>query len=143
MSAQRVFVVRPGDVVEKLPLVMKYIEKMAKWTDGRRLTADIVHRLLTMDSILWITLAEDGRPNGAVITRVEQYPQVRMLLITHAAGEKGQMAGLEDELYAAYDEFAKFNHCAGVEFVGRPGWKKYVEPRGYKLKSVMYEKRFA
>jgi hypothetical protein len=140
---QRVFVVRPGDVVERIPDVMPFLEKMGKWTGGRRTVDDIVRRILMQECTLWLTLAEDGHVNGALVTKVEPYEQIKLLHILHAAGEKGQMVGLEDELYAAYDAFAKFNHCVGVEFVGRPGWKKYVEPRGYKLKSVVYEKRFA
>jgi hypothetical protein len=143
MSAQRVFVVRPGEVVEMLPSVMPFLEKMCKWTAGRRSIDDIVRRVLMHECNLWITKAEDGHINGAIITKVEPYEQAKMLHILHAAGEKGQMAGLEDELYTAYDAFAKFNHCSGIEFIGRPGWKKYVEARGYKLKAVMYEKRFA
>jgi len=139
---QRVFVVRPGDVVAMLPSVMPYLEKMKRWAGGRRTVDDIVKRILNLECNLWVTLGLDGKANGAIITKVEEYPEMRLLHILHAAGEAGQMAGLEDELYAAYDAFAKFNHCSGVEFIGRPGWKKYVEPRGYKLKSVSYEKRF-
>jgi hypothetical protein len=139
---QRVYIVRPGDVVTMLPTVMPYLEKMGKWTGGRRTVDDIVRRVLNLECNLWVTLGKDGLANGALVTKVEEYPLMKMLHILHCAGEKGQMEGLEDELYEAYDSFAKFNHCIGVEFIGRPGWKKYVEPRGYKLKSVSYEKRF-
>ena len=142
MTMQRVFIVRPGDIVTMLPAVLPYLEKMGKWTGGRRTVDDLVRRILNMECNLWVTLAADGETNGAIITKVEEYPQIRMLHILHAAGEKNHMSELEDELYAAYDAFAKFNHCLGVEFTGRPGWKKYVESRGYKLKSVSYEKLF-
>jgi len=142
MNSQRVFVVRPGDVSDMIPMVMPWLLKMARWTRGRRTVDDIVRRVLNMESVLWITLAEDGKPSGAMVTKVEAYPQMKMLQVLHMASDTGQMDEIADELYEALDAFAKFNHCAGVEFVGRPGWQKYVEPRGYTTKSVMYQRFF-
>jgi hypothetical protein len=142
MSMQRVFVVSSGDVVSMLPTIMPWLHKMAHWTNGRRSVDDIVQRVLNMESVLWITLTEDGKPSGALITKIEAYPRMRMLHVLHCAGEKGQMDGVADEMYAALDAFAKFNHCVGVEFIGRPGWQKHVEPRGYTVKSISYQKFF-
>lgn len=140
---QRIFIVRQGDLKDHLPAIEPWLVRMAKDTQGRRTPEDIIQRMLRGECQLWVTLDADGKPNGAVITSIEQYPQMRMLNILHAAGEKNRWKDIEDDLYAAYDEFAKANGCVGVEFGGRPGWKKYAEPRGFKLKSVMYEKRFA
>jgi hypothetical protein len=142
MSMQRIFIVRHGDIVEKIPVVMPWLVKMVEWTEGRRTADDIVRRLLNMECVLWITLDESGKPNGALVTQVEEYPRMRMLHVLHCAGETGQMDGVADQMYEALDQFAKFNRCVGVELIGRPGWKKHVEPRGYKLKAVTFEKRF-
>jgi hypothetical protein len=40
------------------------------------------------------------------------------------------------------DRFAKDAGCAGVEFVGRPGWRKQANKYGYSIQSVMYQKLF-
>jgi len=140
---QRIFVIRPGVVADVLPTVYPYLEEMANRTNGRFTVDDIAKRAMEPGCNLWITLDVKGEPNGAIITKVEQYPRVRMLNMLYMAGETGLMADFDSEFNTAVEEFAKFNHCAGVEFGGRSGWKKYVEPYGFKLQSVAYEKRFA
>lgn len=139
---QRVFIVSHGDVVTVVPTILPWLQKMAAWTRGRRTVDDIVTRVLNLDGNLWITLGADGEPNGALITRIEAYPRMRMLHVLHCAGERGHMDEVADEVYPALDAFAKFNHCAGVEFIGRPGWEKHVKERGFEVRSVTYQKFF-
>lgn len=142
MSFDHVFIVRHGDIVSMVPIVLPWLEKMATWTRGRRSMDDIVTRLLNMECNLWVTLNAQKKANGALVTKVEAYPRMRMLHVLHCAGETGHMEAVADEVYTALDEFAKFSHCAGVEFIGRPGWEKYVKDRGYAVKSVTYQKFF-
>jgi hypothetical protein len=142
MSNQRVFIVKPGDVVGMIPSVLGWLQKMATWTRGRRTVDDIVTRILNMECVLWVTLGADYRPNGALITKVEKYPRMCMLHVLHCAGDKGHMEEVADEVYAALDAFAKFNHCSGVEFIGRPGWERHVKERGFEVRSVTYQKFF-
>jgi hypothetical protein len=139
---RRIFIVSQGDVVSVLPTVMPWLHKMAHWTNGRRTVDDIVRRILNMECVLWITMDASSTPNGALVTSVETYPRMKMLHILHCAGEKNQMVGVADEMYEALDAFAKFNHCAGIEFIGRPGWEKHVKSRGYDVKSVSFQKFF-
>lgn len=140
---QRVYIVRHGDVMRMLPTVKPWLSKMAKWTEGRRNEEDILRRLLVNEANLWVTCNESGEPNGALVSVIEVYPRMRLLHVLHCAGEKGQMNGVADQVYEALEQFAHYNHCSGIEFIGRPGWKKHVEPRGYKFKAVIYERRFS
>ena len=140
---QRIYIVGQDHVMDMYPTVEPWLRKMAKWTDGRRNEEDIVKRLLTGQANLWITLDALGKPNGALVSTIEVYPRMRMLHVLHCAGEKNQMDGVADQMYDALDKFAQYNHCSGIEFVGRLGWKKHVEPRGYKSKAVIYERRFS
>ena len=142
MIQQRVFVVSPNEVSARIPDVEPWLEKMAFWTRGRRRVEDIVLKLLKQETNLWITLSDAGLPNGALVTKIEQYPRLRMLHVLHCAGEKGHMEEVADTMYAALDAFAMFNHCAGVEFIGRPGWERHVKARGFSARSVMYQKFF-
>lgn len=139
---QRVFIVSHGDIVTVVPTILPWLQKMAAWTRGRRTVDDIVTRLLNLDGNLWITLNAEGNPSGALITRIEVYPRMRMLHVLHCAGARGHMEEVADEVYPALDAFAKFNHCAGVEFIGRPGWEKHVKERGFEVRSVTYQKFF-
>lgn len=139
---QRVYIVSHGDVVRMVPILLPWLQKMALWTRGRRTVDDIIKRVLMLESNLWVTLNEEGQPNGALITKIEAYPRLNMLHVLHCAGERGHMDDVADEVYGALDSFAKFNHCGGVEFIGRPGWEKHVKGRGYEVKSVTYQKFF-
>lgn len=141
MSA-RVYIVGHGDVVSVIPALLPWLQKMAAWTRGRRTVDDIVTRVLKLESNLWVTLDEHGAPTGALVTKIEAYPRMRMLQVLHCAGKPGHMEEVADEVYGALDAFAKFNHCAGVEFIGRPGWEPHVKKRGFEVRSVTYQKFF-
>lgn len=140
--SQHVYIVGHGDVVAIVPTILPWLQKMAAWTRGRRTVDDIVTRVLNLESNLWVTLGEELRPTGALVTKIEAYPRMRMLQVLHCAGEPGHMEAVADEVYEALDKFAKFNHCAGVEFIGRPGWEPHVRKRGYEVRSVTYQKFF-
>lgn len=139
---QHLFIVGKGDVVGLIPTLLPWLQKMASWTRGRRTVDDIVKRILTDEALLWVTLGADGRPNGALVTKIELYPQMRMLHVLHCAGERGHMEQVADEVYGSLDRFARLNECAGVEFIGRPGWEPHVTKRGYEVRSVTYQKFF-
>jgi len=138
----RVFIARQGEVMKYVPALMPWLEKMALWTRGRRTTDDILYRVLHGECNLWVTLAQDGHFNGALVTKVERYPRMQMLHVLHCAGEKGHMEEIADAVYDALDKFAVFNHCSGIEFIGRPGWEKHVKDRGYEVRSVTFQKFF-
>lgn len=139
---QRVYIVSVDDIIPMLPTLGPWLTKMAKWTRGRRTVEDIIARVMRQESVLWVTLGATGRLSGALITAVEQYPRMRMLQVLHCAGERGHMEEVADEVYNAIDAFAMFNKCAGVEFIGRPGWEPHVAKRGYEVRSVTFQKFF-
>jgi hypothetical protein len=49
---------------------------------------------------------------------------------------------ISDRMHATAEQFAKAAGCAGVEFVGRPGWRKTANEYGYAVQSVTYQKFF-
>jgi hypothetical protein len=40
------------------------------------------------------------------------------------------------------EDYAVRAGCKGIEFVGRPGWKKHAEKYGYTAQSVTYQRFF-
>lgn len=139
---RRVYIARTEDVPDLVPALLPWLQKMALWTRGRRSVEDIIKRVLMLETNLWVTLDANGAPNGALVTKVEIYPRMRMLHVLHCAGDRGHMEEVADEVYGSLDAFAKFTHCGGVEFIGRPGWEKHVKDRGYEVKSVTYQRFF-
>ena len=139
---QRIFIIRPGNVVERLPAVMPWLLKAVEWTGGRRTLDGIVRAILNDENQLWIGTDLEGVVKGAIVTKIEQHENFRMLHLLYGACEDNRLAEAEDELYKAYEAFARHNQCAGIETTGRPGWKKILGRHGYTIKSCVYEKRF-
>ena len=52
------------------------------------------------------------------------------------------MQYVDEEMFDLLDRFAKDAGCSGIEFVGRPGWRKQAGKYGFEVQSVMYQKFF-
>lgn len=104
---------------------------------------DILRFVVNGTMQLWVVFQPaEGKIFGHVITEVKQYPQCKMLVVQYCAGEKNHMEHCEVTMYELLDKFAKDNGCAGIEFIGRPGWGKHVKKYGYEIQSVSYQKFF-
>jgi hypothetical protein len=54
----------------------------------------------------------------------------------------GSLKEAEELMQDIAARFAKDAGCAGIEFVGRPGWRATANKYGYEVQSVMYQKFF-
>lgn len=124
-----------------LPQVLPYLDVSEGWTRGRSNVDDILKFLFTGQMQLWVAM-DKSKIYGHIITEIKQYPQCKMLTIQYCAGESQHMQFVEDKAYDILERFAKANDCAGLELIGRPGWKKHVTKRGFDVQSVMYQKFF-
>ena len=130
-----------GQVAGVVPALLPYLIKSQEWTKGRAVVDDILRFILNGQMQLWIA-HEEGKVYGHVITEIKDYPRFKMLTVQYCAGEEDHMQYAEDEMFSLLDRFAKDAGCAGVEFVGRPGWRKQANKYGYSIQSVMYQKFF-
>ena len=136
-----VSLVYPGQVSYVLPALLTYLQKSETWTGGKAKVDDILRFILNGQMYLFV--AHEGNTiYGHVIVEVKQYPQCNMLVVQHCAGEDNHMVPVEDTMFEVLDKFAKDAKCAGIEFVGRPGWRKTANKYGYELRSVTYQKMF-
>ncbi len=130
-----------SQLMSAVTALMPYLEESANWTRGRARVEDIVRFLLNGQMHMW-AVHKDGVVYGHVIGEVKPYPQCKMLTVQYCAGEPNHMHLVEDEMYKVLEEAAKSAGCAGIEFVGRPGWRKSAQSHGYEVQSVMYQKFF-
>lgn len=130
-----------GNVAAMIPPLMPYLIESADRSRGRATVDDILHFILSGQMQLWVAY-EDTTIYGHVITEIKTYPRCKMLVCQYCAGEPQHMQYVEDKMYAILDDVAKRAGCAGVEFVGRPGWKKSAEKHGFEVQSVTYQKFF-
>jgi hypothetical protein len=132
-----------GHISEVIPGVLSYLKESESWTRGRAKVDDILRFLVTGTMQLWVVFdVEEGRLYGHIITEVKHYPQCKMLTIQYCAMEPNHMMHVEDRMQELAEQFAKENGCAGIEFVGRPGWGKHIKKYGYDVQSVMYQRFF-
>ncbi len=130
-----------GHIAGLVPALLPYLDKSVKWSAGRVCADDLLRLALTDILQLWV-VHEEQDIHGFFGIEVKQYPQIRMLTVQYCAMETGTMAQVEDEMMRIAEDIAQKAGCAGVEFIGRPGWKKVVEDRGYAVQSTMYQKFF-
>jgi hypothetical protein len=133
--------VPPGMVSSVIPALLPYLRKSEEWTRGRATVDDILRFVLNGQMQLWIG-HEENTIYGHVVTEIKDYPQCKMLVVQYCAGEPNHMQYVDDEIFDLLDRFAKDAGCAGIEFVGRPGWRKQAEKYGFEVRSVMYQKFF-
>lgn len=137
----RASLVPPGMVSSVIPALLPYLAESEKWTRGRAKVDDILRFILNGQMQLWIG-HEENTIYGHVVTEIKDYPQCKMLVVQYCAGEPNHMQYVDDEIFDLLDRFAKDAGCAGVEFVGRPGWRKQADKYGFEVRSVMYQKFF-
>ena len=136
-----VTLVGPGQVSLVLPAILPFLSESAKASRGRATVDDILRHVLNGRMQLW-AVHQHGHVCGHVITEVTQYPQCRMLTVQYTAMQPGTLASVEDLLQHTAHKYAQAAGCAGIEFIGRPGWAKTAKKHGYVVRSVMYQKFF-
>lgn len=131
-----------SQLMSVVPALMPHLEESAKWTRGRAIVEDIVRFLLNGHMHLWAVHDGSGHVFGHVIAEVKQYPQCKMLTVQYCAGKAHNMQFVEDKMFETLEDAARRAGCAGVEFIGRPGWRKTAQSHGFEVQSVMYQKFF-
>jgi len=132
-----------GRIAETIPAIFPYLMESAERSRGRATVDDILRFLFSGEMALWVVFDEETQEaHGHFVTEIKQYPQCKMLVIQYAAMTPNYMAEIEDLMQRYAEEYARQVGCRGIEFVGRPGWKKHAERYGYKAQSVMYQRFF-
>lgn len=137
----RMSLIPPGTVAGLIPSLLPYLVKSQEWTRGRATVDDILRFVLDGRMQLWVG-HDDSAIYGHVITEIKDYPRCKMLVLQYCAGEPNHMQYVEDEMYDLLDRFARDAGCSGIEFIGRPGWRKSAGSHGYEVQSVTYQKFF-
>ena len=130
-----------GQLAGVIPEVLPFINESVAWARGRVVADDLLRFVLNGAMQLW-AVHDNGSAHGHVITEIKQYPQCRMLTIQYCAMTPGTLELVEDEMQDVAARFAEDAGCAGIEFVGRPGWRDTAKKYGYSVQSVMYQKFF-
>lgn len=132
-----------GGLTKVLGGLNTYLTKAAEITSGRSCVDDIACQFYLGRYNLWVTFNEDsGAIFGFFATEIKHYPQRRLLCIQHCVIDAGQMEPLEGLMQDIAERFAKDNGCSGIEFVGRPGWRKYAKEQGFAAQTTVFSRFF-
>ena len=132
-----------GEITRFLPALQSHLLKSEFWTKGRASVDDIVKFIFLQQMQLWVVHeTEQQVVLGYVITEIKQYPKAKHLVMQYSAGDTGVLEAAGDKVFEVLENFAKAEGCAGVEFFGRPGWRRHARKHGCTVETVVYEKIF-
>jgi len=119
-----------------------FLEVAAQRSRGRVAPDDILRMFFTGQYQLWVVLNERHIVMGFYASTINVHPQKKMLCFQHCVLAPHVMKVVEADMEIKGMQFAKDNGCAGIEFMGRLGWRRYANTHGYDKQSVLYQKFF-
>ncbi len=87
---------------------------------------DIVDGVMSGHMQLW------SGERGCAVTEILVYPNKKILHVFLAGGENGHGIKQITDMHDDAVEWGKAQGCKGMSITGRAGWKKVLEPRGWK-----------
>ncbi len=121
--------------IEVEPLLRKAVDLV----DNKLGTEDIWIELNRGAFTLWLYIEED-RIVMAFVAHIVQHPKCRTLCVPYLGSVSHTIDSWLEQGLATLEEYGRMNDCKEIELPGRFGWKKFVEPFGYKPKTVLYYK---
>ena len=123
-----------GRFGNKLPHIVGNLIKLAELTNGRQTVDDILLEIINGSVQLWVA------DNVIFTTRIVDYPQKRMLSVQLCTGYA--MESWLKPVLNALEDYAKKMNCAGIEGLGREGWRKILESENFIVSQIVLEKLF-
>ncbi len=119
------------------PLLEPAVKRSPDYGAGDRAEPDacpepaewVLARLLARDAQLW-AIHEKSGPIAAVVTMVQQREDGRHCLLWLIGGSRAR--DWADDFLARVETWARTLGCVALWGVGRVGWKRIVEPRGFR-----------
>lgn len=110
--------------------VSRMLKLATDQSQGRYGLNDLKEKLMSGEFQLWIIFTPDYEILAAITSTFTQYPRCKALHGQFLGGER--MDEWRDEFCRVFDNWAIDNACEFIEFSGRPGWSKALEPNGYR-----------
>ena len=111
--------------------VSEYIERAlehADWVSLESIQSDIENHTRQ----LWV-IKDNGRYIAAVVTRIHEYPEIKIGEISLAGGE---FHTRWDHFVDVIGEWFKGHGCAEMSIIGRAGWERLYRKRGFKVHAI-------
>ena len=116
--------------VNELERCRPWIEAALEYSGGTHIFEDIAEGIIEGRMQLWPS------PRGCIVTEIVVYPRKKVLNLFLAGGELDQIVDMNDDITAWGIE----NGCTAGTMSGRIGWKKVLEPLGWKQMYTTFQK---
>lgn len=124
---------------ENLKLAVKdvggYLEAALAYTDGKYNLQDTLEMILKGMQVLWVVYNEEKeKAIGALVTEILAYPRSKALCIFLLGGENFE------QIVTAFPELKEYAvgvGCKTIEFYGRDGWEKTLNPIGFEKTHIV------
>jgi hypothetical protein len=128
--------IQPAEINAVWEDVRALIEDACTTTRGKFDAEDIRAGLLTGEDQLWIWRTATAFAVG--ITRLANYPKQRVCTLRIVTGNN--MEEWAEPCIETIEKWAKARGCHAMEFQARPGWERFLRPRGYDKTHVYLER---
>ena len=108
----------------------QWIEDALAYCDGTHTWEDILKGISSGAMQLW------PAPRGCIVTEIVVYPKKKVINIFLAGGELDQILDMDSDV----GRWAKHQGCTGATMTGRVGWKKPLNPLGWKIMHTQFAK---
>lgn len=130
--------IQPHQVAETWPLVAEMVESSVEETGSLTTAGEFKFRCDAGTNQLWLIAGEEGL-EGCLITEVYPSPRGKTCGIPIAAGTNMQYHLAE--VFEVLTAWAKEADCVRFEGVGRKGWVKALQGRGWRPVATIIEAR--
>ena len=119
------------DIVNVLPHVDKYLDKVMPYTGGRDAKEDIIESTQKRFMDMWVPLNKETQTiDGVVVTQFTVYPRKKVFTILLCCGD--HLNKWYTPLFEILYEVAAYNDCNLAEVLGRKGWVRKLKDNGFK-----------
>lgn len=133
----RAFAIQPEQVEQMTPWIMPFLERFAEETTLTT-PVDVLEQAKRGAAQLW-SYHDGAQFRGVVATRIHATAAGRICNLWVCVGLDADE--LMDGMLAEIENWARSIGCHAVEVVGRKGWARKLECRGFVKTAVVLEKR--
>lgn len=127
--------IQPENITLAMRDVRPFVESALAYTDGKYNITDVLDAIRDGMQMLWVVYNEEkAKAQGCLVTEILAYPRAKALSIFLLGGDDfSEIIALLDEL----KDYAQGNGCKTIEFYGREGWEKVLEPHGFEKTHIV------
>ena len=137
-----VLYIEPKRVKEYWPLAEFMVKEGLQYDGNTMSVLEMKKRIESGEYQLFIMFGSDDGEKykvfGVFVTTISTLPNFKQVEVLLLKGEKREL--WQEEAAATIEDLAIQYDCKRIAVLARPGWKSFLEPFGWKVKRLLYQK---